>query len=125
MESSAGLSATSDAETLTSVSSPVSEKTAGISIENDSFSDRGIGTCCCSAGADESPVEVLSGRPDLRAIIDRNLQLARGETGVAVCGPQALMARTRTVVAELSDERGAEKGTGAYGIGMFGEGFGW
>jgi hypothetical protein len=66
-----------------------------------------------------------SGRPDIRAVVDRNLREARGETGVAVCGPQGLMARTRCVVADLSDERGAEKGTGAYGVVMFGEGFGW
>lgn len=36
-----------------------------------------------------------------------------------------LMARTRSLVAELSDERGAEKGSGAYGVAMFGEGFSW
>ena len=65
------------------------------------------------------------GRPDLRTILERNLRTARGETGVACCGPQGLMARTRNIVAELSDERGAEKGTGAYGVAMFGEGFGW
>ena len=79
----------------------------------------------CMLGAEKSPVDISKGRPDLRAILDQNLKLARGETGVAVCGPEGLMARTRSLVAELSDERGAEKGTGAYGVAMFGEGFGW
>jgi ferric-chelate reductase len=79
----------------------------------------------CSCGVLESPIEVNSGRPDLRGILSRNLALARGETAVAVCGPQGLMARTGCLVAALSDERGANKGTGAYGITMFGEGFGW
>lgn len=81
--------------------------------------------CNCSVGAEQSPAKVDLGRPDLRALIERNLRLARGETGVAVCGPEGLMARTRTIVAELSDERGAEKGTGAFGVELFGEGFGW
>jgi ferric-chelate reductase len=82
--------------------------------------------CGCSAVGSQAPsVSLLSGRPDLRGIMERSLRLARGETGVAVCGPVGLMSRTRTVVAELSDERGAEKGTGAYGVCLFGEGFGW
>jgi len=79
----------------------------------------------CRSWTDQSLVDVSKCRPDLRAIFDRNLRLARGETGVAVCGPEGLMARTRYLVAELSDERGAEKGTGAYGVALFGEGFGW
>ena len=86
----------------------------------------GKGCCCCSAGlAEDALVCVQAGRPDLRGVIERNLRTARGETGVAVCGPVGLMARTRTAVAELSDERGAGKGTGAYGVSLFGEGFGW
>jgi ferric-chelate reductase len=95
-----------------------------ISIVSDSSSEQ-FYKCNCSAGAEESPITVSTGRPDLRAILDRNLSLARGETGVAVCGPQGLMARTRCVVAALSDERGSEKGTGAHGVALFGEGFGW
>jgi hypothetical protein len=95
-----------------------------ISVVSDT-SSVGLCQCSCGNGAEESPVTVMSGRPDLRTILDRNLCMARGETAVAVCGPQGLMARTRTLVAELSDERGADKGTGAYGVAMFGEGFGW
>jgi len=95
-----------------------------ISVVSDT-SSVGLCQCSCGNGAEESPVTVMSGRPDLRTILDRNLCMARGETAVAVCGPQGLMAKTRTLVAELSDERGTDKGTGAYGVAMFGEGFGW
>jgi hypothetical protein len=95
-----------------------------ISVLSNSSSEE-ICQCSCGNGAEESPVTVMPGRPDLRAILDRNLSMAKAETGVAVCGPQGLMAKTRTLVAELSDERGADKGTGAYGVAMFGEGFGW
>lgn len=95
-----------------------------ISVLSDSSSEV-LCPCSCGDGAEGSPAAVSSGRPDLREILDRNLRSARGETGVAVCGPQGLMAMTRTLIAELSDERGADKGTGAYGVTMFGEGFGW
>lgn len=95
-----------------------------ISVLSDTSSDL-LCRCSCGDGAEESPAVVSSGRPDLRAILDRSLSTAKGETGVAICGPQGLMARTRTLIAELSDERGADKGTGAYGVTMFGEGFGW
>lgn len=80
--------------------------------------------CSCAAGAEIGPA-VMMGRPDLHAIIHKNLELARGETAVVVCGPGCLMSRTRNVVAALSDERGAEKGTGAHGIILLTEGFGW
>jgi ferric-chelate reductase len=95
-----------------------------ISLASDSSSEQ-MCKCNGSAGTEESPISIATGRPDLRSILDRNLTLARGETGVAVCGPQGLMARTRCVVAELSDLRGSEKGTGAHGVALFGEGFGW
>jgi ferric-chelate reductase len=102
------------------------EKADAISISSSSTTSSEGAVCTCgSSGEEKSPVCISTGRPDLRAVLDRNLRDARGETGVAVCGPQGLMARTRCLVAELSDERGAEKGTGAYGIAMFGEGFGW
>jgi hypothetical protein len=97
-----------------------------ISVMSTSSSTRtGMVQCTCSTGAEESPVSVAIGRPDLRALLDNNLRLARGETGVAVCGPQRLMAKTRCLVAVLSDERAAGRGTGAYGVKLFGEGFGW
>lgn len=107
--------------------SPATGKDDAISIVSESSADSGdaLCKCSCSSGLEESPVEVNTGRPDLRGILSRNFNLAKGETGIAVCGPEGLMARTRCLVAALSDERGADKGTGAFGISMFGEGFGW
>jgi ferric-chelate reductase len=101
------------------------KETDEISVVSSFSSEAGIVQCNCAAGGEDIPVSIGTGRPDLRAILDINLRLARGETGVAVCGPQGLMAETRTLVAELSDERAAGKGTGAYGVALFAEGFGW
>lgn len=42
----------------------------------------------CMFGAERSSTFVSKGRPDLHAILDQNLKLARGETGVAECGSQ-------------------------------------
>jgi ferric-chelate reductase len=127
VQPSADEKVTTDEKGTTDEKAATNEKLATtdeISIVSDSSSEQ-FCKCNCSAGGDESPITVSTGRPDLRAILDRNLSLARGETGVAVCGPQGLMARTRCVVAALSDERGSEKGTGAHGVSLFGEGFGW
>jgi len=101
------------------------ERGESISSATEFSATQNLCQCNCQSDAEHSTVDISRGRPDLRAILDRNLRLARGETGIAVCGPGGLMARTRSLVAELSDERGADKGTGAYGISMFGEGFGW
>jgi predicted ferric reductase len=115
-----------DTDPSATVRQSTDEKVEQISIKSDSSSGQGLYQCNCSSGAEEeNAVCITTGRPDLRAILERNLRSAIGETGVAVCGSQGLMTRTRNVVAELSDERGAEKGTGAYGVAMFGEGFGW
>jgi len=113
--------------TFTEKLTPIEKAADRISIASVSpASKSAVTSCCCSAGqAEDALVCVQAGRPDLRGVIERNLRIARGETGVAVCGPVGLMARTRTIVAELSDERGAGKGTGAYGVFLFGEGFGW
>lgn len=115
-ESSLSTAKGSEAESISLSSTPS---------EDSDCETKGMCTCNCSSGAERSPVLVEIGRPDLRTILERNLMLARGETGVAVCGPEGLMARTRCLVAALSDERGAEKGTGAFGVELFGEGFGW
>ncbi|KAI1928480.1 ferric-chelate reductase Frp1 [Ophidiomyces ophidiicola] len=61
-------------------------------------------------------VPVLSGRPDVRAIILAVLERAEGESGVVVCGPPGLNADARRSVVSLSDERAVHKGTGAQGI---------
>lgn len=66
-----------------------------------------------------------SGRPDIYRIVSSVLELADGETGVAVCGPLGLNSTVRTTVARLSDERAVYKGSGAQGVFLHAECFGW
>lgn len=66
-----------------------------------------------------------SGRPDLKALVWKLLDQANGETGVGVCGPLGLSSMMRTIVATASDARGVHKGTGAEGIYLHVESFGW
>lgn len=65
------------------------------------------------------------GRPDLKPLVWRLLDQANGETGVGVCGPLGLASTMRMIVATASDARGVHKGTGAEGIYLHIEGFGW
>ncbi|RMY63666.1 hypothetical protein D0863_10373 [Hortaea werneckii] len=74
----------------------------------------------------ESSMKVVSGkRPDVASLIRGPVEDALGETAVVVCGGPALTAQSRTFVASLSDERAVHKGTGAQGIYLFTETYGW
>jgi ferric-chelate reductase len=66
-----------------------------------------------------------TGRPDFVPLIWEQLDKARGETGIAVCGPLGLASCVRNTVASASDRRGVHKGTGAQGIYLHVECFGW
>jgi ferric-chelate reductase len=66
-----------------------------------------------------------SGRPDFYKLLWELLEQAEGETGVAVCGPLGLNSDVRKVVSKCSDERAVHKGTGAQGIYLHAECFGW
>jgi NAD(P)H-flavin reductase len=55
-------------------------------------------------------------RLDISSHIRWPVELAHGETAVAVCGGRPLVAKVRNAVASLSDERAVHKGTGAQGI---------
>jgi predicted ferric reductase len=68
---------------------------------------------------------VRGGRPTVQDMIRPAVESARGETAVVVCGGVAITAQTRTFVAALSDERAVHKGTGAQGIFLFTETYGW
>lgn len=68
---------------------------------------------------------VSQGRPDIKSLIRRPVESAQGETAVVVCGGLSVTAEARTFVAALSDERGVHKGTGAQGIFLFTETYGW
>ncbi|KAJ5573960.1 uncharacterized protein N7459_008387 [Penicillium hispanicum] len=68
---------------------------------------------------------IESGRPRLKPLLWDILDHARGETGVAVCGPLGLVSSVRNTVATVSEQRGSNKGTGAEGVYLHAEGFMW
>jgi hypothetical protein len=70
-------------------------------------------------------IQIYSGRPQTKDIIRRALEQARGESAVVVCGPAGLTGDVKQGVVELSDERAVHKGTGAQGVYLHTEGFGW
>lgn len=68
---------------------------------------------------------IESGRPQLKPLLWDLLDHAKGETGVAVCGPLGLVSRVRNTVATVSEQRGSNKGTGAEGVYLHAESFAW
>lgn len=54
----------------------------------------------------------------VRNLIQKELERARGESAVVVCGPLGLVQATREAAVGLSDERAVHKGTGAQGVGF-------
>ncbi|EFX02778.1 ferric-chelate reductase [Grosmannia clavigera kw1407] len=73
----------------------------------------------------ESRVYQLDSRPDIDAFIRDAVVSTGGETSVVVCGGKSLVAKTRNSVARLSDERAVHKGTGAQGIHLHVEEYGF
>ncbi|KAJ9656399.1 ferric-chelate reductase Frp1 [Neophaeococcomyces mojaviensis] len=71
-------------------------------------------------------LDTYRGRPaSFDSLIRPTVETSTGETFVVACGGKSLMAQVRTYVAQLSDERAVHKGTGAQGIGLFTETYGW
>lgn len=70
-------------------------------------------------------IQIFSGRPQTKDIIRRSLEQALGESAVVVCGPQGLVSDVKQGVVELSDERAVHKGTGAQGVYLHTESFGY
>lgn len=120
--------------------------TATIEDEDEDDAIRPACTCNCgvsssrvnssaSSDLDEKPkpkqpflhpaISVFSGRPACRNVIRKTLERAYGESAVVVCGPQGLVDDVRTSVVSLSDERAVHKGTGAQGIWLHAEAFGY
>ena len=73
----------------------------------------------------QNTITHLSGRPHPQIIIRKVLEKAEGESAVVVCGPEGLSDDVRRSVVSLSDERAVHKGTGAQGIYLHVERFGW
>ncbi|KAF2771871.1 putative FRE ferric reductase-like transmembrane component [Teratosphaeria nubilosa] len=65
------------------------------------------------------------GRPSVESMVRPPVEAAVGETAVVVCGGASITAQARTFVAALSDERAVHKGSGAQGIYLFTETYGW
>jgi hypothetical protein len=78
-----------------------------------------IKPCCCGTGKDA--ITYTCGRPNIDDFIRRPVEASGGETSVAVCGGNSLVAVVRNKVASLSDERAVHKGTGAQGIHLHAE----
>jgi len=78
-----------------------------------------------ATGPLHSSIAMLTGRPNLCVIIRRTLEQALGEAAVVACGPRGLIDDVRRVVVGLSDERAVHKGTGAQGIYLHTEAFGY
>lgn len=70
-------------------------------------------------------IQIFSGRPQTKDIIRRSLEQALGESAVVVCGPHGLVSDVKQNVVELGDERAVHKGTGAQGVYLHTESFGW
>ena len=79
----------------------------------------------CLSTRPSGPYTLHSGRPALEDLIWGLLDKAEGESGIAVCGPLGLGARCRRAVAGISDARGVHKGSGAEGVYLHVENYGW
>lgn len=77
-------------------------------------------------GRQRVPTMIIShGRPTIESLIQPAVEHALGETAIVACGGLSIAAQTRTYVAKLADERAVHKGTGAQGIYLFTETYGW
>jgi len=58
-------------------------------------------------------------------IIRKTAEVALGEMAAVVCGPSGLIQSTRNAVVAISDDRAVHEGTGAQGIYVHAEAFGY
>lgn len=71
-------------------------------------------------------IRIIAGRPmSLDDLIRPTVEESDGETAIIACGSVSFMAELRNYTAVLSDERAVHKGTGAQGIYLFTETYGW
>ncbi|GAB7348060.1 hypothetical protein MBLNU459_g6094t1 [Dothideomycetes sp. NU459] len=121
--------------------------TATISDEDNRSAGKAVCICNCGAGgrpssssassvagATQPPpprpllhpsIAIFSGRPACKTVIRKMLEQARGESAVVVCGPRGLVDDVRSATVALSDERAVHKGTGAQGVWLHTEAFGY
>ncbi|KAL7270600.1 ferric-chelate reductase Frp1, partial [Rhizina undulata] len=60
-------------------------------------------------------VSIIPGRPAVKKLIRKELERARGESAVVICGPRGMLDAGLEAVIELSNERSVHKGSGAQG----------
>ncbi|KAF4918106.1 Ferric/cupric reductase transmembrane component 7 [Colletotrichum viniferum] len=70
-------------------------------------------------------INLSTSRPDISSLIREPIEAAGGESLVVVCGGSSLVATVRNCVARLSEERAVHKGTGAQGICLHAEQYGF
>ncbi|KAK8081251.1 hypothetical protein PG996_000032 [Apiospora saccharicola] len=118
-------------ESLHSRSGTTSSASA-LESKNEGASSSGGGGCCSNrnnnnrnnsqqqllerVSSTDSHIHHSAARPDVAGFIRNSVEATGGETGVVVCGGASMVARVRTSVSKLSDERAVHKGTGAQGI---------
>lgn len=83
--------------------------------------------CCSPRCFCEHPCVSISdsGRPIFETLIRPPVEQAYGETAIVGCGGTVFTSDLRNYVSQLSDERAVHKGTGAQGLFLFTESFGW
>ncbi|KAK4941051.1 ferric-chelate reductase Frp1 [Elasticomyces elasticus] len=108
----------------TDVTSPVLDLGAEKG-KDEAVVQRSLRSSSSSASVDERDLQISYGRPNLDALVRPVVKSAWGETGIFACGGNQFMGSVRNYVARLSDERAVHKGTGAQGIYLFCETYGW
>ena len=102
---------------------------ADISLQDSSENGSSIRSAPLYSSHDRTTFSVLPtiyGRPtSLDALIRPTIEDSEGETAIIACGVTSFMAEVRNYTAALSDERAVHKGTGARGIYLFTETYGW
>lgn len=88
--------------------------------------DCGLKGCKNKPTLDSPSFTYALGRPlSFDPLIRPAVEAAKGETVIVACGGKAMTASIRTYIARLSDERAVHKGTGAQGIYLWTESYGW
>ncbi|KAI5809966.1 ferric reductase NAD binding domain-containing protein [Peziza echinospora] len=85
----------------------------------------GTPTSASARSAIPAQVHLFTGRPAVKTLIKKELERAAGEAAVVACGPRGLVGLVRESVVALSDERAVCKGSGAMGVYLHTEAFGW
>ncbi|KIW34663.1 uncharacterized protein PV07_01430 [Cladophialophora immunda] len=108
---------------------PIMDKTPNpikLSMEKRDIGSVSENSVSSTSSLNEQPtIQVGYGRPDFDSLIHPVVEAAWGETGILACGGSHFSGQLRNYVAKLSDERAVHKGTGAQGIYLFCETYGW